>query len=73
MEINLAAPVVVLVLAVAAQRAAPLEKVRAIRRSKNQERRYAMNSTICKRQNLAAQLFHTVMVQPLSVCVAVHR
>jgi hypothetical protein len=40
--------------------------------SRSHERRCAMNSTICKRQNWVAQLFHTVMAQPRFVCDEVH-
>jgi hypothetical protein len=51
-----------------------LEKMRArvLSESQRAEKRCAMNSTICKHQNLAALLFRTVMVQLLYACVAVH-
>jgi hypothetical protein len=50
------------------------EKMRArvLSESQRAEKRCAMNSTICKHQNLAAQLFRTVMDQLQYVCVAVH-
>jgi hypothetical protein len=50
------------------------EKMRArvLSESQRAEKRCAMNSTICKHQNLAALLFRTVMVQLLYACVAVH-
>jgi hypothetical protein len=47
-------------------------QVRVLSESQRAEKRCAMNSTICKRQNLVAQLFRTVMVQLPYVCVAVH-
>ena len=37
----------------------------------NREKHCAMNSTICKHHNLVEQLFHTVMVRLLFVCVVV--
>jgi hypothetical protein len=51
------------------------EKMRArvLSESQRAERRCAMNSTICRRQNLVAQLFRTVMDQLRYACVAVHR
>jgi hypothetical protein len=51
-----------------------LEKMRArvLSESQRAEKRCAMNSTICKHQNLAAQLFRTVMDQHQYVCAAVH-
>ena len=54
--------------------AAHSEKMRArvLSESQRAEKRCAMNSTICKHQNLAAQLFRTVMDQLQYVCVAVH-
>jgi hypothetical protein len=50
------------------------EKMRArvLSESQRAEKRYAMNSTICRHQNLVALLFRTVMVQLQYVCVAVH-
>jgi hypothetical protein len=50
------------------------EKMRArvLSESQRAEKRCAMNSTICKHQNLVELLFHTVMVQLQYVCVAVH-
>jgi hypothetical protein len=50
------------------------EKMRArvLSESQRVEKRCAMNSTICKHQNLAAQLFRTVMDQRQYVCAAVH-
>jgi hypothetical protein len=52
-----------------------LEKMpaRAASANQNQEKRYAMNSTICKRHNWVAQLFRTEMAKLKSVCVAVQR
>jgi hypothetical protein len=49
------------------------EKMRArvLSESQRAEKRCAMNSTICKHQNLAALLFRTEMVQLQYVCVAV--
>jgi hypothetical protein len=51
-----------------------LEKMRArvLSESQRVEKHCAMNSTICKHQNLAALLFRTAMVQLQYVCVAVH-
>jgi hypothetical protein len=51
-----------------------LEKMRARVLSESQRvaKRFAMNSTICRHQNLVAQLFPTVMDQLQYVCVAVH-
>jgi hypothetical protein len=50
------------------------EKMRArvLSESQRAEKRCAMNSTICKHQNLAAQLFRTAMDQLQYVCAAVH-
>jgi hypothetical protein len=50
------------------------EKMRArvLSESQRAEKRCAMNSTICKHQNLVALLFRTVMVQLQYACVAVH-
>jgi hypothetical protein len=50
------------------------EKMRArvLSESQRAEKRCAMNSTICRHQNLAALLFRTVMVQLQYACVAVH-
>jgi hypothetical protein len=50
------------------------EKMRArvLSESQRAEKHCAMNSTICKHQNLVAQLFRTVMVQLRYACVAVH-
>jgi hypothetical protein len=50
------------------------EKMRArvLSESQRAEKHCAMNSTICKHQNLAALLSRTVMVQLQYVCVAVH-
>jgi hypothetical protein len=48
-------------------------QARAASANQNQEKRYAMNSTICKRHNWVAQLFHTVMERLRSVCVAAQR
>jgi hypothetical protein len=41
--------------------------------NQNREKRYAMNSTICKRHNWVAQSYRTVMEKLRFVCVAVHR
>jgi hypothetical protein len=46
-------------------------QARAASANQNQEKRCAMNSTICKRHNWVAQLFRTVMERLRSVCVAV--
>jgi hypothetical protein len=50
------------------------EKMRArvLSESQRAERLYAMNSTICRHQNLVALLFRTVMDQLQYVCVAAH-
>jgi predicted GH43/DUF377 family glycosyl hydrolase len=50
------------------------EKMRArvLSESQRVEKRCAMNSTICKHQNLAALLFRTVMDQLRYVCAVVH-
>jgi hypothetical protein len=50
------------------------EKMRARVLSESQRvaKHFAMNSTICRHQNLVAQLFRTVMDQHQYVCVAVH-
>jgi hypothetical protein len=50
------------------------EKMRArvLSESQKVEKHCAMNSTICKLQNLAALLFHTVMVQLQYACAEVH-
>jgi hypothetical protein len=50
------------------------EKMRArvLSESQRAEKRCAMNSTICRHQNLVALLFRTVMVQLQYVCAAVH-
>jgi hypothetical protein len=40
--------------------------------SRSLVKRSVMSSTICKRHNLVAQLFHTVMEVPRFVCAAVH-
>jgi hypothetical protein len=45
---------------------------RVLSESQRAEKRCVMNSTICKRQNLAALLFRTVMVQLQYACVVVH-
>jgi hypothetical protein len=47
-------------------------QARVLSESQRAERRYAMNSTICKRQNSVAQLFHTVMDLLQYVCDAEH-
>jgi hypothetical protein len=51
-----------------------LEKMRArvLSESQRAEKRYAMNSTICRHQNLAALLFRTVMDQLQYVCDVEH-
>jgi hypothetical protein len=46
-------------------------KVRAANVNRRAEKHCAMNSTICRHQNLVAQLFRTVMDQLQYVCVAV--
>jgi hypothetical protein len=46
-------------------------QVRAVSANQNLEKRYAMNSTICKRHNWVAQSFRTEMARHKSVCVAV--
>jgi hypothetical protein len=46
-------------------------RARVLSESQRAEKRCAMNSTICKHQNLVALLFRTVMVQLRYVCVAV--
>jgi hypothetical protein len=50
------------------------EKMRArvLSESQRAEKHCVMNSTICRHQNLAAQLFRTVMVQLRYACAAVH-
>jgi hypothetical protein len=60
--------------AVAAALAVHLEriKVRAASASQRVEKRYAMNSIICKHHNLVEQLFLTVMAKLKFACVAVH-
>jgi hypothetical protein len=40
--------------------------------SRSLVKRCAMSSTICKRHNLVAQLFHMAMEVPRFVCAAVH-
>jgi len=54
--------------------AALSEKMRArvLSESQRAEKRYAMNSTICRHQNLVALLFRTVMVQLQFACDGVH-
>jgi hypothetical protein len=51
-----------------------LEKMlaRVLSESQRAEKHFAMNSTICKHQNLAVQLFRTVMAQRQYACVAAH-
>jgi hypothetical protein len=46
-------------------------QVRAASANQNQEKRCAMNSTICKLHNWVEQLFLTVMERLRSVCVVV--
>jgi hypothetical protein len=46
-------------------------RARVLSESQRVAKHYAMNSTICRHQNLVAQLFRTVMVQLQYVCVAV--
>jgi hypothetical protein len=47
-------------------------QARVLSESQRAEKHCVMNSTICKRQNLVARLFRTVMVQLQYACVAVH-
>jgi hypothetical protein len=51
-----------------------LERIKARAANANQrvEKRYAMNSTICKHHNLVAQLFLTVMAKHRFACVVDH-
>ena len=70
---NVQAAVHQIVVLVAAAQQEHLEKMpaRAASANLNLEKRYAMNSTICKRRNWAVQLFRTVMERLQSVCVVV--
>jgi hypothetical protein len=71
---NVQAAVLIVVQVVAALQAhSERMQVRAASANQNQEKRCAMNSTICKRHNWVAQLFRTVMERHRSACVAVQR
>jgi hypothetical protein len=47
-------------------------QARVLSESQRVEKRYAMNSTICRHQNLVALLFRTVMVQLQFACDVEH-
>jgi hypothetical protein len=47
-------------------------QARVLSESQRVAKHYAMNSTICRHQNLVALLFRTVMDQLQFVCAAVH-
>jgi hypothetical protein len=70
--VHLAVHQVVAVQVVAAQQA-HLERmqVNLLSANQNQEKRYVMNSTICKHQSWVAQLFLTEMEKLRSACAAV--
>jgi IS5 family transposase len=70
---NVLAAVHQIVVPVAVALQVHLEKMqaRAASANLNLEKRYAMNSTICKRRNWVAQLFRTAMERLQFVCDAV--